>query len=61
MAKPREACEGHEKHICALAEGGSIKRDPEGFKKLVGKPRFVCRRCGRAANSAESLCEPEKI
>lgn len=61
MAKTGKACEGHENHICALAEGGSIGRDLEGFKKLVEEPRFVCRRCGRAANSAESLCEPEKI
>jgi hypothetical protein len=61
MAKIRKTREGHENHICALAEGGSIGRDLEGFKELVGEPRFVCRRCGRAAKSAESLCEPEGI
>ncbi len=61
MARTREMREGHERHICALAEGGSIERDLEGFKELVAEPHFVCRRCGRAAKSAESLCEPEII
>lgn len=61
MARTRGTCEGHERHICALAEGGSIERELEDFKELVAEPHFVCRRCGRAAKLAESLCEPEII
>ncbi len=61
MAKNRKTCEGHANHICALAESGFIGRDLEGFKELVGEPHFVCRKCGRVAKSAASLCEPEEI
>jgi len=61
MAKSRKACEGHENHVCALAESGFIGRDLEAFRELVREPRFVCRHCGRVAKSALSLCEPEEI
>jgi hypothetical protein len=61
MAKKEALCDGHEKHLCTLAEGGLLERDLENFKALVRAPYFVCRRCGRVANAAGSLCEPEEI
>jgi len=33
----------------------------EEFKRLVRKPKFIRRKCGRAAAKAENLCEPEKL
>jgi hypothetical protein len=31
----------------------------EEFKKLVGEnPKYICKRCGRAAAKEENLCEP---
>ena len=61
MAKGRTAREGHERHLCALAGAGVFEGASEAAKELVRSPRFVCRHCGRAASSAESLCEPEEI
>jgi hypothetical protein len=28
------------------------------FKDLVKNPRFICKKCGRAAAKEENLCEP---
>jgi hypothetical protein len=35
--------------------------EPEELKALVKNSLFVCRSCGRAAASEESLCRPEWI
>jgi hypothetical protein len=35
--------------------------EPEELKALVKNSLFVCRSCGRAASSEESLCRPEWI
>ena len=47
---------GHAGHLCELAERGQVSL--EQIKALVHDPKFICRKCGRAANKAESLCEP---
>jgi len=28
---------------------------------LVHEPRFICKKCGRAANKKKRVCEPQKI
>ena len=61
MAKKADSCHGHENHLCTLTEEGFIDRDLAGYKARVMKPGFVCRRCGRVANEAQFLCEPEEI
>ena len=38
-----------------------LKKEPDAYKKLVAAPKFVCLRCGRAANSRKNLCDPVKI
>ncbi|UCH03342.1 MAG: hypothetical protein JSV20_00635 [Candidatus Bathyarchaeota archaeon] len=47
---------GHKNHLCDLAESGEATL--EQMKDLVRNPKFVCRKCGRAAQKDENLCEP---
>ena len=54
----RSCHEGHEKHICQIKD---IKEDLEKVKSLVRDPLFICKRCGRAAKSEDSLCKPSKL
>jgi hypothetical protein len=52
---------GHESHLCVASAVGFVKNNTEEYKKYVRNPEFVCKNCGRAANSADYLCEPEKL
>jgi hypothetical protein len=52
---------GHENHLCYLHNLGILEADLAHYKDLVQGARFICRKCGRAAKNAESLCEPEKL
>jgi hypothetical protein len=61
---------GHEEHLCFLENIGYLRMPElleigvdrkEEFKKLVRKPKFLCKKCGRAAAYGENLCEPEKL
>ncbi len=61
---------GHEEHLCYLENIGFLKSQEllemgvdrkEEFKTLVRKPKFFCRKCGRAAAYSVNLCEPEKL
>ena len=45
------------KRLCRLFE----KKGAEGLRGLVQDPRFICRRCGRAAREEENLCKPEDL
>ena len=38
-----------------------IKDNFKELKKIVSEPRFVCRKCGRAAKKEENLCKPEPL
>ena len=38
-----------------------IEDDFEAYKELVRKPKFICRKCGRAAADKKSLCKPAKL
>lgn len=53
--------EGHRHHLCFLQNIGMVEGDLEGYRKLVNEPKFICRKCGRLANEATSLCYPEKL
>jgi len=52
---------GHEEHLCYLENVRYIDSNLEEYKKLIRNPKFVCRRCGRAAAKAENLCDPEAL
>jgi hypothetical protein len=47
---------GHKNHLCDLAEAGNLTL--EQMKVLVQNPKFICKKCGRAAAAEENLCEP---
>jgi len=60
----------HEEHLCFLENIGYLKSPEllemgvdrkEEFKRLVRKPKFLCKKCGRAAANDKNLCEPEKL
>ena len=38
-----------------------IKDNLKELKKIVSEPRFVCRKCCRAAKKEEHLCKPEAL
>ena len=52
---------GHDKHLCFLENIGYVKSNLEEYKKLVRKPNFVCKNCGRAAASNKNLCDPDSL
>ena len=35
-----------------------IERDLKELRKIVGSPKFVCRRCGRAVAKKKFVCKP---
>jgi hypothetical protein len=49
------------KSLCELVEEGFLRDQPQDYRKLVKKPKYVCRRCGRVARKKRNLCHPEKI
>ena len=49
------------KSLCELVEEGYLSDQTQDYKKLVKKPKYICKRCGRAARKKRNLCRPEKI
>ena len=58
MAKNKCCC-GTEK-MCALT-CCPCSLDLKAIRKLVDKPKFICKACGRVANDKANLCEPTKL
>jgi uncharacterized surface protein with fasciclin (FAS1) repeats len=50
---------GHANHLCDLAESGRLSLNE--MKTLVRDPNYICKKCGRVANKADSLCEPAPL
>ena len=48
------------KTLCDM-DKNEIEKKLERIKKMVNKPRFVCRKCARAANEEEYVCKPVPI
>jgi hypothetical protein len=61
MKKPEMPHPMHDDHLCYLINMGYIDSSLDDYKKLVKDAKFVCKRCGRSANSSENLCRPVKI
>lgn len=53
--------EGHEMHLCYLANLGYHVQDTSGYRRLVKGAKYVCANCGRAAAEKANLCRPKKI
>jgi predicted RNA-binding Zn-ribbon protein involved in translation (DUF1610 family) len=47
---------GHSNHLCDMSDRGLVTI--EQMKELIRNPKFICKKCGRAAKKAENLCEP---
>jgi hypothetical protein len=61
MKKPEMPHAMHDEHLCYLVNMGYIENSLEDYKKLVKDAKFVCKECGRTADSDENLCRPEKL
>ncbi|HBA89200.1 MAG TPA: hypothetical protein DCZ75_14830 [Geobacter sp.] len=48
------------KQLCKW-DKDEIKDNLKELKKIVGMPRFICRKCARAARKEEYLCKPEPL
>ncbi len=51
----------HEQHLCFLQNTGYVEKNLAEYKKLIKNAKFVCKSCGRVAENAVNLCEPEKL
>jgi hypothetical protein len=49
-----------QKELCKW-DKDDIRDNLDKLKKLVADPRFICRKCGRAAKESDHLCKPEKL
>lgn len=49
------------KSLCKLVKDKILKKDLATYLVLVNDPKFVCKNCGRVANSKKNLCNPAKI
>jgi hypothetical protein len=54
-----ESCCGPDK-LCSMT-CCPCELDVEKIKPLVNEPKFICTSCGRAANEATNLCQPEPL
>ena len=61
MARPKMPHLGHAKHLCYLVNIGYNKSNTKDFKKMVKHARYLCKRCGRAANRKMNLCSDVKL
>jgi hypothetical protein len=52
-----ECIDGHENHICALAQKVAIGK----LKELVDQPNYICQTCARVAKEKVNLCKPKSL
>lgn len=52
---------GHEEHLCYLQNVGFLLKNWDDYKKLVKNGKYICRACGRVAESESNLCVPEEL
>jgi hypothetical protein len=52
---------GHGKHLCVAHVMNYIQTNLADYKNLVRNGKYVCKQCGRVANSADYLCDPDAL
>lgn len=52
---------GHGKHLCVAQAVKYLETNLEDYKNMVRDGKFVCKNCGRVANKAEYLCNPDAL
>ena len=45
-------------HLCRMVKKGS---EPDRLRRLVRDARYMCKKCGRAAQRDEHLCKPSAL
>ena len=50
----------HAKKMCAMT-CCPCNLDLEKIKPMVNAPKYICKSCGRVANEADNLCQPETL
>ncbi|MGM0770864.1 MAG: hypothetical protein ACQESU_04565 [Halobacteriota archaeon] len=48
------------KNMCTWNKD-DIKENEEAFRKIVKKPKYFCKKCGRVAKDDDLLCKPKKL
>ena len=48
------------KKLCKWKKG-DVEDDFDELRKIVAKPAYVCRKCGRVADKKKWLCKPEAL
>ncbi len=50
-----------QKALCKLCKEDCLKDSFDSYIKLVQDSKFVCKKCGRTAQSKVNLCKPFEI
>ncbi len=61
MADAKMPHPGHEEHLCYLQNVGFLLKNWDDYRSLVKNGKYICRACGRVAESESNLCVPEEL
>ncbi|MBD3224526.1 MAG: hypothetical protein GF313_07340 [Caldithrix sp.] len=50
-----------QKELCKIAKKDYLDSNLNDYRVLVQNPRYLCKKCGRAANAKELLCKSKKL
>jgi hypothetical protein len=49
------------KKMCKLVKEEFHTKKLKQFVKMLNKPKYICKKCGRVANAKCSLCKPLEL
>jgi hypothetical protein len=56
-----EAIMSDKKTLCEIFKKDMDKDDLRKYASLLSSPKYICKKCGRAANEKERVCKVVKI